>query len=316
MQLRDHYKKMNAKVDVSNVADNDAANGNENRDIKSDIFFDPSQFSLCYGRQSLSTSVPTATVGSGALTLGGTDPFLHLTTMVYATNVTPLGGWFAVRIKAIFLRANDEKKYVRVQAIEDDLNGSSDDGKGVIIDSGTTDTYLPLALEQPFQDAWEQALGEAEGGEVIGAKYDNNPRYLTPEEANSLPTILVVIHGHEPSNRHIKSGDVVGLARSHVEMFNQLPTTQDNSSNTLISENDVVVAIPPNHYMEESILHPGRYAARFYFTERTGAQPILGSNFILGHNVHFDNHANRIGFAESHCDYSNYLEKRDANRFR
>ncbi len=52
--------------------------------------------------------------------------------------------------------------------------------------------------------------------------------------------------------------------------------------------------------------------ARLHFTEYTDAQPIRGSNFIMGHDVHFDNRGNRIGFAESHCDYSKYVEKRDA----
>ena len=45
------------EVDVSNVADNGAAKGIDNHDNKSKKFFDPLQFSLCYGRQSLSSSV-------------------------------------------------------------------------------------------------------------------------------------------------------------------------------------------------------------------------------------------------------------------
>ena len=42
-------------------------------------------------------------VGLGALTLGGTDPLLHNTYMVFAENITPLGGWYIVHIKAMFL---------------------------------------------------------------------------------------------------------------------------------------------------------------------------------------------------------------------
>jgi hypothetical protein len=241
--------------------------------------------------------------------------------MVYATNVAPHGSWYTVRIKAIFLRSNDDddannsnqgqRQHVRLQANEDALNGNPDDGKGVIIDSGTTDTYLPLALQQPFQDAWEQAVGGGKIGQKGSVKYDNNPRYMKSEEMNSLPTILIVLRGHEPSNINIKRSDAVGLASSHAEIA-QLPPTDSNSSSTLplISETDVFVAIPPNHYMEESSLHPGRYAARLYFTERIGSQPILGSNFMMGHDVHFDNQGKRIGFAESDCDNSKFGQKR------
>jgi hypothetical protein len=319
MQLRDQYDKIeeatisDAAAAAAAAADDDATDGGgggpkEGGSTNSkfeQVVFDPSQFSLCYGRPS---------GGSGALTLGGSDKFLHLTPMTYAMNVSPEGGWYAVRIKAIFLRSNhdDRRQYVRVQANEDALNGSPDDGKGVIVDSGTTDTYLPLVLDQPFKAAWKQVLGGGDG-EAVGVKdYDNNPTYMTAEEVNSLPEIVVVLRGHEPSNTNVKIGDAIGLASSHAEMSTQLPPNNNGSPSDLpiIADTDVVVIVPPTHYMEESMLHPGRYAARFYLTERTGSQPILGSNFIMGHDVHFDNgQGNRIGFAESDCDYSNYLEK-------
>lgn len=92
-------------------------------------------------------------------------------------------GRYTVRIKAIFLRTNndddndsnqDQRQYVRLQANKDALNGMPDDGKGVIIDLGTTDTYLPLALQRPFQDAWEQPVGRGKIGQEGDVKYDNN----------------------------------------------------------------------------------------------------------------------------------------------
>ena len=308
MQLRDQYDK-NEEVTISDAAVADGGGGGpkegETTNSKSEqVVFDPSQFSLCYGRPS---------GGSGALTLGGSDHLLHLSPMVYAMNVTPKGGWYAVRIKAIFLRSNhdDHRQYVRMQANEDALNGSPNDDKGVIVDSGTTDTYLPLVLDQPFQAAWKEVLGGGDGVSEGVKDYDHNPTYMTQEEVNSLPDILLVLHGHEPTNINVKIGDAIGLASSHAEIVTLPPDNNGSPSDLpIIADTDVVVTVPPTHYMEESILHPGRYAARFYLTERTGSQPILGSNFIMGHDVHFDNgQGNRIGFAESDCDYSNYLEK-------
>jgi hypothetical protein len=73
----------------------------------------------------------------------------------------------------------------------------------------------------------------------------------------------------------------------------------------------VVVAIPPGHYMEESHSSPGTWIARIYFTERFGQQPIFGSSFIMGHEILFDNTSGRVGFSESHCDYSRYMEERE-----
>jgi len=254
-------------------------------------------------------------VGSGALTLGGTDPLLHNTAMVFAENITPLGGWYPVRIKAMFLRTKggtlsepyqDEKtvvEYLRVNAKEDVLNGSPDKSKGVIIDSGTTDTYLPQGLKAAFDEAWKMALGSDSSAT---SKYHNNPTKMTPEEVESLPTILLVLKGHSSSNAN--NENAIGMTRSHKDMF------KESQSSEPISKSDVVVAIPPTHYMEESRGKTGTYTARVYFTERYGAQSILGSNVLMGHEVNFDIGRGRIGFAESHCDYSRYVEERDAKQ--
>jgi hypothetical protein len=146
------------------VADDNEGEGGEGG------MFNPSQFSLCYDRKPLSQDLRSG-VGSGALMLGGSDPLLHDTPMVYASNVTPDGGWYNVRVKAAFLRTkggtllsspvpstipvddadvvvdDNDARYLRVQSSEDALNGGA---AGVIVDSGTTNTYLPLALRGPF----------------------------------------------------------------------------------------------------------------------------------------------------------------------
>lgn len=296
LQLLDHYK--------SNGYDEST------RDTSS---FDPAQFSLCYDHQPMSQDLVPG-VGAGALTLGGTDPLLHNTDMVYAENITPHAGWYTVRIKAMFLRtkggtlsepyaaAGDDAsaavKYIRVEAQEDAMNGQSDKGKGVIVDSGTTDTYLPQALKDAFDEAWRSAPA------TNGVSYHNNPVQLTPDEVQSLPTILLVLQGHAGSVEN-SNDDAVGIAKSHEQML-------EGQNKDAVSPSDIVVAIPPTHYMEASRTYPGKYTARVYFTERMGAQSILGSNVLMGHEVNFDISQGRIGFSESHCDYSRYIKERDA----
>ena len=314
-QLREHYKQMGY--------DNNSDSGNDGiRDSNVAVDqFNPSQFSLCYDRQPISKNLDHG-LGSGTLTLGGSDPLLHNTPMVYASNITPDGGWYKVKITAMFLRTNggtllsvshitrsdttmtatdgvaiDVPQYLRVHATEDDLNGGSDPQQGVIIDSGTTDTYLPETLAEPFQNAWVQAMGDND-------VYDNTPRELTIKQLRSLPTILIILRGHVPSNVYALDKDVIGMTRSHVSMFT-------SAEEYPISDTDIVVAMPPGHYMEESSITPGMYTSRLYFTERPGSHSILGSNFLMGHDVLFDNEQGRIGFAESHCDYTRYVEERN-----
>ena len=315
-QLDEHYKK-NGFVTPQEDEEDDS--------------FDPSQFSLCYSRKPLSDDLKEG-VGSGSFTLGGSDELMHKTDMVYAANLSPMGGWYPVRIKAMFIktkggtlaepvtgRAARSVKYLRVQADESKLNGSPSPNHGVILDSGTTDTYLPSALKGPFQEAWKEAVGEG------GQAYDNNARPRTAEEVKSLPTILIVLQGHELGNLH--NSDAPGMTRSHPEMFvtdkrRSLFTLEASGSKTgggttsdealpAISKTDVVIAVSPEHYMEESSSEPGIYTARIYFSEQYGAQSIMGSNVMMGHNLLFDNSHGRIGIAESDCDHDKYIEERD-----
>ena len=288
LQLNEHYRSRGFAVTDS------AAGGERDGDP-----FDPAQFSLCYDRQPLSLDLESG-VGSGALTLGGSDPMLHLTGMVFAENVTPKIGWYTVRITAMFLRPGGgtllgggknnkgDARLVRVDASEAKLNGRKGPDSGVIIDSGTTDTYLPEAAQAAFDEAWRVALDDE------SASYNNDPVQMTSDQVLSLPTILVVLRGHASSS----SSDSAGSAGSHPDV------------SRAVGPGDVVVAVPPAHYMEESRRSPGTWTPRVYFSERSGAQSILGSNFMMGHEILFDAGGGRVGFSESHCDYDRLVLER------
>lgn len=290
MQLRDHYKN----------------HGKSSGDLQD---FDPSQFALCYDRQPISSELSSG-VGSGALTLGGSDSLLQSTPMVYADNVSPGIGWYTVHVKGMFLRSKGgslsepakNSRYVRVDADETTLNGNTGSNRGIIVDSGTTDSYLPSNLKPAFLEAWKEVLRDP------NAEYHNNHIEMTAEQVKTLPTILVVLQGHKSGSAQTKDF-AVGMAghHSHADMFNSI--TDKNP--LTISKNDVVVAIPPEHYMEEAHSSPGTWTARVYFTERFGQQSIFGSSFMMGHEILFDNRSGRVGFSESHCDYSRYMEERN-----
>jgi len=298
LQLYDHYR----------------SNGYKKGD---DSDFDPAQFALCYDRRPPTFDLE-AGVGSGQLTLGGSDPLLHRTTMVYAENVTPLNGWYTVRLKAIFLRPNGgpiwaggtDPEYFRVDASEEILNGKPGDKGGIIVDSGTTDTYLAERLKPAFDFAFQKALGDPT------AEYHNDPIELSPDDLELLPTILFVLKGHAKSIVDGSQPDpssavgMVGNPKHNREMLLRKHPNQQTISD--IDENDIIVAMPPRHYMEESRAYPGVYVSRIYFTERFGAQDIFGSNFIMGHDVLFDSRNGRVGFAESHCNHQQYLSDKDS----
>ena len=66
-----------------------------------------------------------------------------------------------------------------------DKNSLVNSGKGVIVDSGTTDTYLHKSLKKPFEVLWNQITGE---NYVVDKGMD-----LTKEQLDDLPTFLIML---------------------------------------------------------------------------------------------------------------------------
>jgi hypothetical protein len=238
-------------------------------------------FAMCFRRE-LGTSKRGVTAGS--MTLGGFSTALDTTPMIYAKNMAS-SGWFTVYVKNIYVRSGGgqsatsrgDQRTIRVRIDAGLLNS----GKGVIVDSGTTDTYLNQAVAREFNRAWKRATGKA---------YTHAPIRLTPEELRSLPTILVQCHAytHKADPSIEDYGSIPGFA-------GQLDPRNPN---------DLLIAIPATSYMDYSAVTK-MYTSRVYFTESAGG--VLGSNAMQGHNVVFDWENGRIGFAESSCSY----DKRD-----
>jgi hypothetical protein len=235
-------------------------------------------FAMCYRRE-LGTSKRGVTAGS--MTLGGVSNNLDTSPMVYARNLLKFG-WYTVYVKNIYVRSGggqsalsvDEKhKTIKVWMDPKKLNS----GKGVIVDSGTTDTYLNKQVMKEFSKAWQKATGKM---------YSHALVRLTDEELRSLPTILI------QCDAYTKALD------PSIESYAAMPGYAGKLDPS--SPNDLLIAIPATSYMEWSHIS-NAYSPRVYFTESQGG--VLGSNAMQGHNVLFDSENGRVGFAESSCTY-------------
>jgi hypothetical protein len=117
-------------------------------------------FSLCFRRE---LHVSKRGIVAGRITLGGIDTRADHAPMVYAKNVAT-SGWFSVFVKEyIYIRHNggqyakaDVGMDQKVQKLDVDAH-EMNSGKGVIIDSGTTDTYLHASIAKQFELAWDMA---------------------------------------------------------------------------------------------------------------------------------------------------------------
>ena len=245
------------------------------------------EFSMCFDRQ-----IDAARNGTiaGALTLGGTDPRLHLSPIVWSDNARA-SRFFTVRLKKMYIREGggvsaeyDPNMNVHPIAVDEDTLNSG----GVIVDSGTTDTYMTQYIGDAFKSAWRAATGK---------DYKNEPIKLTDEQLDdNLPTILFQIAAKEG----MENGD---------------PSTTVGLAGRLDGDNpaDIVIAMPASHYMDYDP-EDDTYTPRLYFDESSGS--VLGANVMMGHDVVFDNAGKKIGWAESNCDYDLLLGELSSNKRR
>jgi hypothetical protein len=243
------------------------------------------RFALCFSRPPDITKEGTE---AGAMTLGGCDDRLHLTPMVY-TSAFDQGraSFFTVKVRRMMLRdgafgesvnSNDKNpnKGVTVLNIDEGVINKS----GIIVDSGTTDTYWNAGISTEFKKVFEELAGWA---------YHNKAVKLTDAGLKALPTILIQFYSDDETNGDFDVFKTPGLAGA---MDTKHPS-------------DVILAIPPSHYMEYNP-DQATYTSRFYPSERGGS--VLGANAMMGHDVFFDVDTKRIGWAESACDYTHIVE--------
>lgn len=142
-------------------------------------------------------------------------------------------------------------------------------GRGIIVDSGTTDTYLPSALADGFKTAFKAASK--------GIVYSTGNFPLTAAQMAQLPDIA----------------------------FDLLPlnTAAPSSSGSNSSSGEAVtIRMPVTSYLDS--VGQGKYTFRIYLTEKSGG--VLGANFMNDLNVIFDVDNQRLGFVKSTCNFEEF----------
>jgi hypothetical protein len=261
-------------------------------------------FAMCF-RKELGTSKKGVTAGS--MTLGGVSSALDTSPMVYARNIRPYG-WYTVFIENIFLATNGGTEFLFDDASKSitsileenaivpllDFDSSMvNRNRGVIVDSGTTDTYLSSSVRQEFARAWKKATG---------MEYSNSAIYLTQSLLKKLPTLLVQLQA---------SGTVAEMSphfNSTVTGAGSKPVLGQVGYLDPDHRSDVLLSIPATSYMEYNPTLK-LYTSRLFFTESRGG--VIGANAMQGHNVLFDWQHGRIGFAHSSCSYDLIAGKND-----
>jgi ferredoxin len=120
-------------------------------------------------------------VGGGIMTIGGVDQKLHKAPEVLNfAKLRPSGSWFGVRVMKVQFQDRATKAFKDISS-----NAALfDAGKGSIVDSGTTDTYLPASLATPFKNLFK---------EITGFSYSNSDMTLTAAQVGKVPDIVFTL---------------------------------------------------------------------------------------------------------------------------
>jgi len=138
--------------------------------------------------------------------------------------------------------------------------------KGTIIDSGTTDTYLPLSLKNEFEKAWTDL---SNGG---NKRHSNKIQSFTFEQFQLLPNVTIVL-----------SGGYRWVIEPHAYM-DEITPKRDTGDFVDTRNGWSGVA---------------RFVNRLYIDEQGGA--VMGSNAMVGHDVLFDIKHRTVGIAKANC---------------
>ena len=152
--------------------------------------------------------------GGGILTLGGVNQLIHNKNekIKYAALIKTRG-WFTVKLLDVFMRPSPSSRdyklitsktispkvkvgqsyAISIDSNIPDLNGR----KGVIVDSGTTDTYLPASIKNSFEKLFKKLSG--------GIVYSNNNMILKQDQYDSLPIIIYRLEGVDGKHVHIEN---------------------------------------------------------------------------------------------------------------
>jgi len=266
---------------------------------------------------------------AGILTLGGVDERLNHWNnhnaergMRYARNWKQRG-WFEVFVKAVYLRMPPIATMVR-------HNGDDDDGEnalegtysktlllnidvtkindvGIVIDSGTTESFLPSHIAGPLKTAFEKLTGETYREEYTRELFGGVGN-VEGNVDDYFPTILLQLESAPPLH---DDGD--GTTRKSQEDEIEwkdpdgrvLPGFTGYLDET--SPHDPLFEIPPRKYLKY-YSKTNMYRNGLHLSEQAGIG-IIGANAMDGHNILFDAENGRIGFAESNCDYGDLIER-------
>jgi len=168
------------------------------------------------------------------------------------------------------------------------------EGKGTVVDSGTSDTYLPKGVAKVFREVWIKVQHtNGAGAAGAGSQHNNRVETYTYEQFKNLPDVILTL-----------SGGYEWVIRPNAYMEVAVAEETTNSASSSSSTKKWEIRVEDDTAVDEFVdgwIDGKKLANRMYLDEPTGC--VLGANAMFGHDVLFDIGEQRIGIARADCTY-------------
>lgn len=229
---------------------------------------DRAAFATCFTRKGGTLSLG----GSGLARQGNKSSVVsqqyHMERMKF-TNITKAGkGLYSIQISKVYVG-----EVCITCGVKDDHTlaySAFRDGRGALLDTGTTDTFFPKPALPAFKAAWEG---------MVGMTMKESARY-SYQDFQSIPDITVIFESN---------ATLVIPATSYMDHV-PLVESSNHQNSTILKG----AAESAKQWKGKKML-----TMRIYCDEKSGA--VFGANALRHYDVLYDLEANRIGFARSNC---------------
>lgn len=146
-------------------------------------------------------------VGGGLLTLGGVDTSIHtLENSILFARLVKSRGWYTVLLQDVMMKSQGDGIVTSIGGDKSKYNAA----KGTIVDSGTTDTYLPRSIAAQFKQMYKK---------ISGIDFSNSAVQLTPAQYSKLPIIVYRMEKFRGPNEPTTYIDIECPPSSYMEGF-------------------------------------------------------------------------------------------------
>lgn len=181
-------------------------------------------------------------VGGGLMTLGGVDTSIHaVENSILFARLTKTRGWFTVVLQDIMMRDPKTGKTTSIGGDKSKFNSA----KGTIVDSGTTDTYLPRSVASNFKKLYKS---------ISGMDFVNTAVALTLQQYDKLPILVYRMEGYAEPGKRAGTIEIECPPSSYMEAMSKSSATQKKFSNRVYLTEVTGVVLGANFMNDHNVI--------------------------------------------------------------